>query len=126
MVAHRERRTHNVVEAVGPWASRVVRQQVVARQCIVISDINTEVPARDDIAPLRAKTVIESISRRGQRVTRRVEECAAQRNRSVESVPVRAFITVAAAMGRVSTGWFPSIRTRSIWDSISGSRFSGK
>jgi len=33
---------------------------------------------------------------------------------------------VAAAIGLVSTGWSPRMSTRSIWDSISGSRLRGR
>ena len=60
---------------------------MVASQCVVKAEVNTDIEVGKHIPPLRPYTEIEPVSGRGERISSRAEECI-QGYRSIESVSI--------------------------------------
>ena len=77
----------DVVETIGARPGWIARQEVVASDFHGVTIIKTEIPTRQQITILHARSDIKSVCGRCKRITRSSKE-AAQRERACESVAV--------------------------------------
>src|SRR5688572_9291379 len=87
-IAERERRAGQIVEAVGPLlAGRIARQHFVARDLVAVAQVQTQIYAREQIAPLHTGSVVVAVSRRRQIEARRAQKYG-HRQRIAEAIAI--------------------------------------
>jgi hypothetical protein len=74
MAADGQREQRDVVETVRPCALGIAGQHMVARNAVGISIVETEIPSRQQIAPLDPGTVVEAVCWRCQGIPSRSDK----------------------------------------------------